>query len=300
MVRRAPEAELAIAISATHGDTSLLTPKARRAAVLNLAELLALVIRKESGLPEVPSVSIKTLANRLHVPVHMTDMPEDGILSPADSSPYVLINSGQPRARQRFTLAHELTHYILRYGLFGTCAMRAGTPGFGSEEYFCDRVAAALLMPNTWIENYSGTPANLATLYAIARSAHVSLSAALVRLRDLTGWRQSLLQYRRRNGRWELVGEAGLFPAQLGMSRTTEGTQHALGLLLNRGICSATLPIIFNRTEVLLAAEIDVARDQAVALVRLPYVPPGNRIRPPSQCIDRTGSLASVRAARAT
>lgn len=83
---------------------------------------------------------------------HMRDVPLDEVraFSISDSRlPVVVLNSKDPPRARVFSLMHETVHLILRMG--GLCdPIRAAPRGRGPDErieYFCNRVAGAILVP---------------------------------------------------------------------------------------------------------------------------------------------------------
>jgi Zn-dependent peptidase ImmA (M78 family) len=106
-----------------------------------------------------------------------------GLFLNDDVFPVIVVNSRQPSARQRFTVAHELGHYYLRHerGSFAE-------PGGGSrQERDAERFAANLLMPAAWVRRYWATyganPENRISI--LAAMFEVSRAALRVRLKEL-------------------------------------------------------------------------------------------------------------------
>src|SRR3954470_14000587 len=65
-----------------------------------------------------PPVRVETLARRLKVDVRSGDLGEiSGLLVRSGDSAIIGTNSTQSRVRQRFTIAHELGHFLLHEGL---------------------------------------------------------------------------------------------------------------------------------------------------------------------------------------
>lgn len=98
-----------------------------------------------------------------------------GIFVNDDVFPVIVVNSRQPSARRRFTVAHELGRYFL-----GHERSSFAEPGGASRrERDAERFAANLLMPTAWIRSYwAAYGANrenrvsiLATLFDVSRAA---------------------------------------------------------------------------------------------------------------------------------
>jgi Zn-dependent peptidase ImmA (M78 family) len=106
-----------------------------------------------------------------------------GLFLNDDVFPVIVVNSRQPSARQRFTVAHELGHYYLRHerGSF------AEPGGASRQERDAERFAANLLMPAAWVRRYWATygsnPENRVSV--LAALFDVSQAALRVRLKEL-------------------------------------------------------------------------------------------------------------------
>ncbi|MCF1505639.1 ImmA/IrrE family metallo-endopeptidase [Afifella sp. H1R] len=135
-------------------------------------------------------VDVEGLAYALGVPVHYAFLPESisGMVEPRDGGRFeIVVNANHPRTRQRFTLAHELGHYMLHRHLIGTgvgddCAYRSTDTGkyrnrrIGPrEETQANKFAASVLMPNKLIESLqkSGVngPSQMAKLLDVSEHA---------------------------------------------------------------------------------------------------------------------------------
>lgn len=113
----------------------------------------------------------------------------------------VQIRPGSPRW-QRFTIAHELGHYLL--------AVHQGVP-FATQthnrqvERYCNSFASHLLLPRTWLRaEVRGKPQTLGVLLDVARLAKCTAAAALVALGDAVQWRATLAVWRRVDDEWRV------------------------------------------------------------------------------------------------
>jgi hypothetical protein len=113
----------------------------------------------------------------------------------------VTLSSRLSPQRQRFVLAHEVAHLVLALPELRVSDLRRRA-GLFDDEQFCNSLAACLLLPAPWIRSHRG-PRDLATLIAISSRAQASASATLLRLRDVNGWRLSMMQWRRTAGAWQ-------------------------------------------------------------------------------------------------
>jgi len=116
---------------------------------------------------------------------------EGMLVGRAASDAEIHVNQEDSKARQRFTCAHELGHYVLRIGDegafgedWGHVAFRGPESSTGDEpqEVWANRFAAALLMPRGLVEELRE---ELPTVAALAGKFSVSVEAMTYRLRDL-------------------------------------------------------------------------------------------------------------------
>lgn len=122
------------------------------------SQKLALVNHFRRNVP----VDVEGLAFALGVPVHYSDLPDhiSGMIEPHPLGGFqIFVNRKHPTTRQRFTIAHELGHYINHANLIGSGvgddrAYRSADTGrykntvIGpKQETEANRFAATLLMP---------------------------------------------------------------------------------------------------------------------------------------------------------
>lgn len=216
-----------------------------------------------------PPIDLEALASRIGVEqIRDTDMAEDGRLVQDGRRSVVYLRRGLGRGRRRFTLAHELAHRALIDPNAPTTAYRrAGNNG--DEERICDEIAAALLMPYSWMQSLNTRPQNLSTLRLISERAHVSLSAALVRSREVNLWKKSLLRFSLDQGKWRLQGASGI-PVEWHRSiRSGTSTHEVLNNIPQRRDSERTLPLRAGDHELATTAQIDRSRSSAIALIEL-------------------------------
>jgi IrrE N-terminal-like domain len=186
----------------------------------------------------------------------------DGRLETVGTRTRIVIRPRTAPRRRRFTVAHELGHLYLRTQ-HPMVSMDTLT-----EERFCNRFAAAVLMPRRWVQTRGGRE-DLVTLRAIAEDADVSLSAALLRLRQLCEWRNSLLRWRYDGTVWSLSAATGL-PAGTPLPSNAPATIALLERTCEPDeIVRSMLPIALDGHYVELDAHLWVSRMGAVALVDL-------------------------------
>jgi uncharacterized protein DUF955 len=236
-----------------------------------LADEFALGLLRRNGVSVRSPVDVHQLAELAGVSISEAEIKQDGRFLPGPP-PTILVKAGQPWARQRFTIAHELGHWAVAADGDRSASLREA---FHSEEVLCNSVAAALLMPRPWIlSTFPGAAEDrsLAMLQRVARAAGVSLSAAVIRLRDVFEWRKTLLHWSRVEGEWLFDGEAGVYPSEQGAIMPCSSATFTLNEVRNagRGIQRCALPLRVFRSEEAIQAEVLPLRHGVAALIDAP------------------------------
>ena len=137
-------------------------------------------------------------SSKIGVQLEQADLGEDcsGVLVRRGQSAMIGVHWGHRPNRQRFTIAHELGHFLLHeHGTYvdkaTTARFRANEAGSGSirEEREANQFAAALLMPAQWVqEEFLKHPFDFgddATLRELCDRFEVSSQAMMWRLKNL-------------------------------------------------------------------------------------------------------------------
>lgn len=176
-----------------------LDARVRRLPPTEAGELAARLVRSELGIgPATPIRGFSGFLYRLGLPVITSRFSSNSqvsgcLLHLADrGTGAVMINSNHPRTRQRFTLAHELGHYLFDKASFNVCSTGIVRPGPRStSEYRADVFASALLLPRRAVDqvctNESISIEAISRLmddYQVSRAATVSRLKALNILSD--------------------------------------------------------------------------------------------------------------------
>jgi len=130
-----------------------------------------------------PPVDLQTLCGRWpRLRVSLADLDGAGyLLDLGARGGELLLRRSDPAPRQRYTCAHELGHWVLRTNADAVPAdIRHATV-----ERWCDRFAAALLMPAAWVIDAVGTSPHVETIARLHRYFGVSRQAALLRVGEL-------------------------------------------------------------------------------------------------------------------
>lgn len=141
---------------------------------------------------DVP-VKLGAMAQELGIDVKLSSLPMNvsGQISKTENGYEIKINRHESRQRQRFTLAHEIAHFLLHKdaieGLGGTLKdnvlYRSGAPE--TIEYEANRLAAFIVMPeNVLKEAYSRFGENLSegAVEHLAEQFGVSKAAMEIRM----------------------------------------------------------------------------------------------------------------------
>ena len=123
-----------------------------------------------------PPVPVEDLVRDCGVQILAWDLQDiDGLVLELETGPVIWVNGDQARTRQRFTLAHELGHHLLRHAdtfhldLGGDLAPNA-TGGHPTYDWRVERAAnefaANLLMPASMVRRAAATVTDVAALAA--------------------------------------------------------------------------------------------------------------------------------------
>lgn len=162
-------------------------------------------LREKAGATEIP-VSVEKIAESLEVPIveESLDRNVSGLLIRNDTDGAAIgVNAAHPWVRQRFTIAHELGHFMLHPGRalildHVRLNLRDNVSSLGTdrEEREANAFAAELLMPRTEVVaevrrvlDHGGTP-DSRFVADLAAGFGVSEQAMEFRLVNLGVWRQ--------------------------------------------------------------------------------------------------------------
>ena len=123
-----------------------------------------------------PPTDIEAIGRKVGVQkVSYEKFPGSGELHKEKDGYRIVCSSDQPRARQRFTVAHEIAHVILERT--GRNAPRAGN----SVERVCDMLAAECLMPTSVFKAQLPATFTLSDIAHLACTFETSITAAAIR-----------------------------------------------------------------------------------------------------------------------
>ena len=117
----------------------------------------------------------------------------DAMLLPMGDGYKIILNDvtgSAGRSRQRFSLAHELAHLLLKLSGLGSAAdvrtKHRRARGDSNEELLCDKIAAEILMPrHAFVADGSVTGWSLKSLKTLSTEYQTSIPATAIRVVDL-------------------------------------------------------------------------------------------------------------------
>jgi len=148
-----------------------------------------ILVKLKSGL--VP-IDVAEIANKLGILIRYAKSAEfSGLLYRKDGEAYMAINSSESLVRQRFTIAHEIGHFLLhpKKNTFVEFRDNGTAKPRTFKEIQANQFAAALLMPRKNllkdIENYRETGITDTVIHSLAEKYQVSEESMNYRLRNL-------------------------------------------------------------------------------------------------------------------
>ena len=157
-------------------------------------------ILSELGINELP-IPIKKIANSIGVQIHPYDLGENisGVLVIKNDEGIIGVNPTESSVRQRFTIAHELGHYVLHKNTNESIFVdkdfkilfrnQVSAIGVDKREQEANSFAASILMPKKMIEHqlnqYSLDLTDEVALKKLAKTFNVSVTAMSIRISNL-------------------------------------------------------------------------------------------------------------------
>lgn len=140
------------------------------------------------------------------------DLPTDGQTCRSQKSPIIHLSRSGSDARTVFTFGHELAHLALYK--YAPVLPEIASLGDFETERLCDAVAAATILPREWITDAVTPYPSLDEVLGAARSAQVSPTSVILRLRDL-GASLTFLRMRRLSNQQWIASTAVGFPHEI-------------------------------------------------------------------------------------
>lgn len=142
---------------------------------------------------EALPVNVEDIAKRygLQVIYRPADADVSGMLVVKGGTGLILVNQTHAPQRQRFTVAHELGHYLMHRQPNQEAFFRdeRSSQGISHQEIQANAFAASLLMPASEIRRFTEgrklSPLDSDIIYGLAQTFDVSSEAMSIRLQDL-------------------------------------------------------------------------------------------------------------------
>lgn len=150
-----------------------------------------------------PPVDVEDLAAQMGLGIIRTDLGPDvsGLLVTNAQRTYVCVHDGHHQKRQRFTIAHEIGHFVLRHQFEGGAHVHVdrgnfisqrgprASAGIDPKEIEANQFAASLLMPSKLVRErviaLGSSPLLDQDVAALAQEFQVSEQAMTIRLTTL-------------------------------------------------------------------------------------------------------------------
>ena len=143
-------------------------------------EAVSVIVHRLLSGVTFPPTDLDAIAGRIDAEIEFDEsLLGSGALERSAIGYRILCSPHQPKVRQRFTISHEMAHIIFE---------RTGPhcPRRGKElELLCDRISAALIIPDEVFRTVIGTRPNIRLLLKLARTCEASLQTALIRTTEL-------------------------------------------------------------------------------------------------------------------
>lgn len=142
------------------------------------------------------SVDVVKIAEGLGIDVFAIengdDFDADMAYDPITGTFQIEVNQNHPFTRQRFSIAHELAHYVLHQDNVkkqGTInRIRFGSQDYDKHEAEADKLAAEILIPEKSLKEYLGENkvVTAASVMDISQKFRVSIMMVILRLKGLS------------------------------------------------------------------------------------------------------------------
>lgn len=214
-----------------------------------------------------PPIRVRELAIELGIS-RIEERPElksVGQLSLLDGELCISVSPGASEQRHRFTIAHEIGHYLLAVECAYPLSRQVGS---WRVEVFCNSFASHLLIPSQWLRKYwSEAPVSLSTIESVACKAQVSqASAAAALARSLDSWHALFMLWRRRENTWYAPTCIGSSNRQVKSVEATDQTGEILEKAIRSKTRSHRIPMLVDGERMTIDCEI-VALKSVVAVL---------------------------------
>ncbi|MCL2377938.1 MAG: ImmA/IrrE family metallo-endopeptidase [Defluviitaleaceae bacterium] len=141
----------------------------------------------------IPPVDVEGICKSLGITIYITDLTDvekkhqgdvAGVLVSTSTFDTILVNDKDPHVRQRFTIAHELAHYVLHHNHGNDGVFISFRGASNAVEREANKFAADLLMPKDILRKRHAEQ-TLPLLWTLAEEFAVSRAAMRYQLESL-------------------------------------------------------------------------------------------------------------------
>ena len=202
--------------------------------MLVIRQIEAEIIAASLGGPREPPVNLAFIAREIGVVDIRQTERRDGYTDFRRAAPVIYVNRLASRTRQRFILAHELAHVMLRKPEVVSLIERRGQLGLlDNEESLANRIGAALLVPDSWVAAMKDADLGLADLESVARQAGIPAKNLIARL-AAADMDVALLHWQCGRDTWHLIDRSGVPESLRGRVELSAGGRLAIERLGGR------------------------------------------------------------------
>jgi hypothetical protein len=196
-------------------------------------EIEAEIISVTLGGPRRPPVELGRVAKDIGVEAICWTHSRDTFTHFHPKGPVIYLSPTESGARIRFIFAHELAHVMIRRPEALRLIQNRGLARLlDDEERLANRIAATLLVPDSWVQAMKATRFPLAKLENIARLAGIPMPMLVTRMAaskiDI-----ALLQWRQVGHSWYVTDRSGVPDCLQGYVELTESGRRAIDRLGN-------------------------------------------------------------------
>lgn len=167
------------------------------------------VISAAVGLPGKPPVDLRRIVAELGVVDVRRIHCRNAFTHFEPTGPVIYLDQTVSGAQERFVIAHELAHIMLRTpAVIEMIENRGQADLLTDEEEFANRIARALLVPDEWIEEMKKTSLMLVRWEKVAFLAGIPMSMLITRMAT-AGIDIALLHWRRGSRSWHVIDRPG-------------------------------------------------------------------------------------------
>lgn len=203
---------------------------------------------------QVPRVDVIGIATFLGISriVSSEEVEKDGGLEVRDGDVVISVRP-MPFTRLRFTIAHEICHYLLAVKCNVTFSVQHSNR---SVEIYCDQFASNILIPRPWLKTQAPPQLSFSSIFDIAQQTKTSPVVAGKAIIEVIDPRAMLIVWRqdRAKGSWYISHCVG---GRRSHWIEASSSSHVIFDHLKQGsAASATIPVLINSSPANVECEL--------------------------------------------